>query len=591
MNDLQTQLNSARALMADDPVAAASALVELLERAPDAAPGWALLAEALRRQDKPKEAIAAERSAAKLFGRHPDIMAATGALHRRDLRQAEVTLRRRLAAAPADPAALFLLAEVPAALGLAEAAVDLLGQTIAAAPSFDEAYLRRATFHQLQGKADAARADYDTLLGWDAGHRQALLGRAALLAQTGDYEAAQADNHAFTAAFPTDTRGWIALGNLLKTIGDAGSGDAAGSEGAFRHALTIDPDCAEAWWSLSNLKRVRFSADDKAAMEAALARVSSDADATHLNFALGQHAENEGRADAAFDHYERGNRLYRASRPFSRQATTDEARRTVAWLERQKAKGGIPATEASGGPIFIIGLPRAGSTLIEQILASHPLVEGTSELPYGPILVQSLMQQGWQAHRLPYPDMLDRLTQEQQTEAGARYLEAAATHRHSDRPWFVDKLPDNWLNIAFILACLPGARIVDARRDPLACGWSNFKQLFAAGHLFSYDLGDIGFYYRTYTEVMEAAYAAAPDRIVRVQHEELVADPEPEIRRLLEALGLPFYKSCLTPHETARAVRTASAEQVRRPISADGLNAWRPFEPWLGPLKDALRGA
>jgi hypothetical protein len=243
---------------------------------------------------------------------------------------------------------------------------------------------------------------------------------------------------------------------------------------------------------------------------------------------------------------------------------------------------------AAADPIFILGMPRAGSTLVEQILASHSMVEGTSELPYIPTLARETVAQHPRYDGLTYPALLARLDARETRWLGEEYLRRAAAHRTAGKPFFIDKLPNNWRDIGFIRLILPNARILDARRHPLACGFSNFKQHFAEGQGFSYSLEDFGLYYRDYVKLLAHFDSVLPGRIVRVVNEDLIENGEAEIRRLLDRLGLPFEESCLRFWESDRAVRTPSAEQVRQPINRSGMEQWKKFEPWLGPLKEAL---
>jgi hypothetical protein len=233
-------------------------------------------------------------------------------------------------------------------------------------------------------------------------------------------------------------------------------------------------------------------------------------------------------------------------------------------------------------------MPRAGSTLIEQILASHPEVEGTMELPDIPAIAKTLGKRGAKDERSAYPECLASLAPDELRALGESYLETTRVQRKTDRPFFIDKMPNNWAHAGLIRVILPEAKIVDARRHPLACGFSNFKQHFARGQGFTYDLAELGTYYRDYVTLMAHFDAVQPGAIHRVIHEALVDDPETEVRRLLAYLGLPFDPACLAFHENDRAVRTASSEQVRRPLNREGFDQWRPFEPWLGPLTDAL---
>ena len=246
---------------------------------------------------------------------------------------------------------------------------------------------------------------------------------------------------------------------------------------------------------------------------------------------------------------------------------------------------------AAPDPIFVVGMPRAGSTLIEQILASHSRVEGTSELPDIPLIVRSLIAKNWQQQAAAYPAVVRDLPAQEFAQLGKLYLRNAASKRKTIRPFFIDKLPNNWRYLGLIHLILPNAKIIDARRDAMACCFSNFRQHFSLGQTFAYSMQDLGSYYRDYVRMMEHFARALPGAVHRVQHEALVEDPEREIRALLDYLALPFEEACLRPHDNARPVRTASSEQVRRPISRDAFDLWRHYEPWLDELKAALGGA
>jgi hypothetical protein len=373
-------------------------------------------------------------------------------------------------------------------------------------------------------------------------------------------------------------------GHLMKTTGRP-----AEAVDSYRKALAIDPGFGEAWWSLANLKTFRLSEEDIARLEAALADPDlHDKARLHLHFALGKALEDAGRAEAAFGHYAQGNRLRAAMLDYSADEVTREVEESTALFTAafyaQRSGWGAEAAD----PLFILGMPRAGSTLIEQILASHSMVEGTSELPYIPTLAREMVAQHPKYDGLAYPALLARLDARETRWLGEEYLRRASAHRTTDKPFFIDKLPNNWRDIGFIRLILPRARIVDARRHPLACGFSNFKQHFAEGQGFSYSLEDFGRYYRDYLRLMAHFEAVFPGEIVRMLNETLIEHSEPEIRRLLDRLGLPFDPACLRFWENDRAVRTPSAEQVRQPINREGMEQWKKFEPWLGPLKQAL---
>ena len=337
---------------------------------------------------------------------------------------------------------------------------------------------------------------------------------------------------------------------------------------------------------MSDLKSFRFDDADVATMEALLDTASAE-DRIPLHFALAKAHEDRGDAARAFDHYANGNRLRAATLDPHGTILTPKIDRsiatfTAAFLAGRKGQG-FPST----APIFIVGLQRSGSTLIEQILASHPLIEGTSELPLIPHLNHEI------AHdpALPHGDLFTRieaLTPSQLRALGEAYAARSATFRKTDRPYFIDKLPGNWTNLGLIRLILPEARIIDARRHPLATGFSNFKQNYGAGAAFSYDLATIGHYYRDYLRMMTHFEQVDPGAIHRVVNERLIDDFEPQVRALLDYIGVEFDAACLDFHNNRRAVATPSAEQVRRPINRDGVDQWRAVEPMLAPLKQAL---
>jgi hypothetical protein len=365
---------------------------------------------------------------------------------------------------------------------------------------------------------------------------------------------------------------------------------------AYRQAVTRQPTMGEAWWSLANLKTVHLGAGDIAVMQRALtgaeaADPRSDEDIFHLHFALGKAFEDAGDHAAAFGHYDRGNRLRRTMirhdpALFSAEVAATAATFTAAFIA-ERGRGGCPAPD----PIFIVGLPRAGSTLVEQILASHSQVEGTMELPDMMMIASRLQARVDAGEFADFRSMMAALTPGDRQRLGEEYLERTRIHRRTDRPFFIDKMPNNWQHIGLIRLILPNARLIDARRHPMSCCFSGWKQHFARGQTFSYDLGDIGRYYRDYLGLMAAYEAAAPGSVHRVIYEKMVADTEGEVRRLLAFLDLPFEPACLEFWKTDRAVRTASSEQVRRPIFTDGIDQWTHFEPWLGPLATALGSA
>jgi tetratricopeptide (TPR) repeat protein len=513
--------------------------------------------------------------------RDPDLLRAAQALVENQLAIAEPILRRHLAADPLDVPAIRMLAEVAGRIGRYRDAESLLRRALELSPDFTAARANLATALYRQNKpAEAVEVlegiadDEPDLLG----HRNL---KAAALSRIGGYEEAIRLYEEVLARHPAQPKVWMSFGHVLKTVGRTDDGIAA-----YRRAIAVAPTLGEAWWSLANLKTVKLGAEDVAAMEAALARPGlADADRLHLHFALGKALEDAGEAERAFGHYAEGNRLRRAELDYDADEVTAFVDRSITLLTpaffAEREDGGCPAPD----PIFILGMPRAGSTLVEQILASHPLVEGTMELPDIPATARRLAGPK-QDDR--YLERLAALTPDERRTLGEEYLERARVHRREGRSLFIDKMPNNWVHIGLIRLILPNAKIVDARRHPFDCGFSNFKQHYARGQGFSYSLTDMGRYYADYVRLMAHVDAVLPGRVHRVIHERLLDEPEAEVRALLAFLGLDFDPACLAFHENKRAVRTASSEQVRRPINREGVGQWRAFEPWLGPLKEAL---
>ena len=516
--------------------------------------------------------------------RDPVLLRAGQALTANDLPTAESLLRPYLKRRPTDVAAIRMMAELAARIGRLVDSENLLRRALELAPAFTAARANLATILYKQNKPAEAIAELEAIEREGAANLGHSSLKAAALGRIGGHDEALALYREILDARPDEPKLWMSFGHILKTVGEQQE-----SVAAYRRAIAIRPNLGEVWWSLANLKTIRFDDEDIAAMTAALDdhQLAED-DRFHLHFALGKALEDRGAAEASFTHYATANRLRRAALAYDADDIFEHVDRSIALFTPDffaaRANRGCPAPD----PIFILGLPRAGSTLIEQILASHPAIEGTSELPDIPAIARRLGGRKSSNEPSLYPDCLAQLDAAALTELGAEYLDRARVQRTTDRPLFVDKLPNNWAHVGLIRLILPNAKIIDARRDPMSCGFSNFKQHFARGQGFTYDLADIGTYYGDYVRLMRHIDIVQPGQVHRVIHEDLVEDPDREVRRLLDHLGLPFDPACLAFHENKRAVRTASSEQVRRPISRDGLDQWRPFEPWLGPLKTAL---
>ena len=519
-------------------------------------------AEHLRATVKPAQLkAAAEALGAEAFGR------------------AEALLRAYLNTAPDDIAALRMLGETLGRLDRQPEAEVVLKRALGLDPSFDGARFTLARTLFEQQKAVEAIPHLRRLLATasrDPAYRNLL---AACLSLAGDLEEVLALYRDLLDEYPRQPRLWLNHAHALRTVGRFDE-----AVDAYRRCLALAPELGDAYWGLANLKLARFTDAEVTALKAQLTRSHLPrSDRLHMHFALGKALEDRGEDEGAFGAYAAGAAIRRAQTDYSAAATTAELKRTRARLTpaflTEHAGVGHPAPD----PIFIVGLPRSGSTLLEQILASHPAVEGTMELPDIGLIARALGEGG--ADPL---DALARCPAPEIARWGARYLDGTRVHRKLGRPLFVDKMPNNFRHVGLIHLILPNARIIDARRHPLGACLSTFKQHFAQGQSFSYDLGDLGRYYRDYVELMAHVDAALPGRVHRVIYEDLVEDTEGEVRRLLDHCALQFDPACLRFYDNPRAVKTVSSEQVRRPIFRDGLDQWRRFEPWLGPLKAAL---
>jgi tetratricopeptide (TPR) repeat protein len=384
--------------------------------------------------------------------------------------------------------------------------------------------------------------------------------------------------------FPDDELLWLARGHASRTAGRLSD-----AIEAYRKTIELRPGFGQAWYSLANLKTFGFTPSDIEAMQTQVAREDlNDDERLQFEFALGKALEDVGQFADSFAHYARGNALRRAQVLYDGGGNSRLAQRSQALYTREffAARAGFGCQ--SPDPIFIVGLPRSGSTLLEQILASHSQVEGTRELPDVPGFALELGVREVRGQPPVYPQSVAHLTSAELTTLGERYLAQTLPNRLLGRPRFIDKMPSNFFHMGLIHLILPNARIIDARRSPLACCLANFKQHFQSGVWFTYSFKDLGDYYRDYVHVMAHFDAVLPGRVHRVRYENLVADLEGEVRRLLDYCGLPFEDQCLRFHETRRVVQTASSEQVRRPLYAESVEQWRNFEPWLGELKAAL---
>jgi predicted Zn-dependent protease len=563
---------------------AISAVRRALQLKPNSADAWRVLAEQLDLIGDADGADGARAAQIKAATTDPRLLDAAAALVANDLPAAEALLRTHLKAFPTDVAALRMLAEVAGRLKRYPDAQVLLERCLELAPSFDAARHNYAVVLNREGQAAAALPHVDRLLAKEPrnpGYRNL---KAAVLANAGDYGEASRVYEAVLEEYPQQPKIWSSYGHSLKT-----QRRQAESIAAYRRAISLEPKLGEAYWSLANLKTFRFERADIAAMREALAANNlSDDDRLHFEFALGKALEDAGEYAESFSHYARGNAIRKKLLPYSLDDNSKFVRRAKAVFTplffASRAGSGTEAAD----PIFIIGLPRAGSTLIEQILSSHSKVEGTMELPDIPRIAAEIFRRESTTQAQGFAQAVAAFTPEELRALGERYLAETRSQRKTERPFFVDKMPNNFMFAGLIHLMLPNAKIIDARRHPLGCCFSGFKQHFARGQSFTYGLEDIGRYYRDYVELMAHFDAVLPGRVHRVFYEAMIDDTETEVRRLLDFCGLPFEDGCLKFYENDRAVRTASSEQVRQPIFREGVDQWRHYEPWLGPLKEAL---
>ena len=563
---------------------AMQALRRALAIKPEFADAWRALADHLHAAGEAEAADDAYTRYLTAATKDPRLLEAGAALCDNRIGVAEALLRRHLKELPTDVAAIRMLAEVAARLGRYADAEALLTRCLELAPSFTAARHNLAMALHRQSKEPEALAQIDALLAAQPGNPGYRNLRAAILVRIGEYAAAIGLYEGLLAQYPDRARLWLSYGHALRTAGRQRDCLAA-----YRKCSALAPDLGEAQWSLANLKTVRFAADDVAAMQARVQRPElSGEDRLHFHFALGKALEDEGDFAESFNHYAEGNRLRRAQIHYDAGETSDHVRRSKTLFSREffaeRAASGVPDAD----PIFIVGLPRAGSTLLEQILASHSAVEGTMELPDISALARALGGRKKRSELSRYPEILAELRAADLRSLGEQYLARTRVQRKTSAPFFIDKMPNNFAHLGLIDLALPNARVIDARRHPLACCFSGFKQHFARGQNFTYSLEEIGRYYRDYVELMHHFDTVLPGRVHRVFYEQVVDDMEGEVRRLLDYCKLPFEDACLRFFETDRAVRTASSEQVRQPLYRDGLEQWRAYEPWLAPLKSAL---
>jgi predicted Zn-dependent protease len=547
---------------------------------------WKMLEGLYRMTGQAANATQAAAHLSSLNKLPPAIVTATALFHDGELAESEQIVRDFLLKQGHHIEAMRLLARIGMehdvlddAQLLLEGVLDLEPNYHAARFEYAQVLCRRHLYLEAQQQAEK-------LLGVDRSNRDYRTLHAMTCVGLGQHERAIELYRALLpgAIHPAELH--LSIAHSLKTLGQQTPAIAE-----YHAAAAAREGFGDAWWSLANLKTYRFSDAELEQMRAAEASATTGPiDRYHLCFALGKALEDRGQYATSFDYYARGNALKRAASRYRPEVIEQNTRLQIEVCTRElfarHAGSGTPAAD----PIFIIGLPRSGSTLIEQILASHTRVEGTHELADIPRMVVELQGRDWQLENPRYPAVLAQMSAEDFRRLGEKYLHDTRSYR-SGRAHFIDKMPNNFRHVGLIHLMLPNAKIIDARREPLACCFGNLKQLFAHGQEFAYSVEDIARYYRTYLELMSHWDAVLPGRVLRVQYEDVVADLEGNVRRILDYCGLEFEPSCVEFYRTERSVRTASSEQVRQPIYREALDQWRHYEPWLGPLREALGDA
>jgi tetratricopeptide (TPR) repeat protein len=547
---------------------------------------WSMLAGLYRKVGRADSAAAAARHASALQDLPAEVVTATGLFVDGDLDASESLIRAYLLEHGNHVEAMRLLAGIGIARKVFDDAELLLSAVLELEPGYRAARREYAGVLAELHRYSEARRQIELLVEQEPDNRDYKMLYAFSCVGLGEHGRAVELYRELLEGTPEDTELHLSIAHALKTLGRRTE-----AIDSYHRAAARRPDFGDAYWSLANLKTYRFTEDELARMRAAeAAAVTGPADRYHLSFALGKALEDRAEYEASFRYYERGNELKRSEGTYRAEIIENNTRRQIEICTADLFAGRRGWGSPDPSPIFIVGLPRSGSTLLEQILASHSTVEGTQELPNIQQIVHRLRGRAPDMSNPRYPRVLEQMSAEELRTLGERYIEGTRPYR-TGKPFFIDKMPNNFRHLGLIHLVLPNARIIDARREPMACCFSNLKQLFANGQEFTYGVEDIARYYRTYLELMSHWNRMLPGRILRVLHEDIVDDLEGSVQRLLNFCGLEFEPQCIEFHKTERSVRTASSEQVRQPLYREGLDQWRHFEPWLEPLKNALGDA
>jgi tetratricopeptide (TPR) repeat protein len=547
---------------------------------------WKQLEVLYRMTGQPENAGMAATHVATLKNLPPEVVNAKALFSDGDLALAENIVRAYLLKHGNHVEAMRLLALIGIEREVLDDAELLLDAVLELAPDYHAARYDYARVLLDRHRHLRAREELEKLLKLDPANRQYLTTYATACVGLGEHEKALTLYRGLVAGTPRAADLHLSIAHSLKTLGRR-----AESIEAYRAAAAARPNFGDAYWSLANLKTYRFTDGEMARMRAEESAPATPLiDRYHLCFALGKAFEDREDYEGSYRYYERGNALKRSESRYRPEIIENNTRNQIRICTREffARREGVGAENPD--PIFILGLPRSGSTLIEQILASHSSIEGTQELADIPRIVNELQGRDPDLANPRYPGILANLEPEQLLRLGEKYLSDTRIYR-TGKPYFIDKMPNNFRHVGLIHLMLPNAKIIDARREPMACCFSNLKQLFASGQEFTYSTLDIARYYRTYLELMQHWDEVLPGRVLRIRHEDVVDDLGGNVRRILDFCGLEFEPACVEFYKTERSVRTASSEQVRQPIFREGLDQWKHYEPWLGELKDALGDA
>lgn len=545
---------------------------------------WRLLAELHQTGGRSDPAKFARAQYEHLSQLPPELLSVASFIQEGRIYQAEQLCRAFLQRNGHHIEAMRLLAEIGIRFNAYDEAEFLLESCKVLEPENVSAHFDYVKILRKRQKFELALAEASELRSKEPGNPEFEMLYANENLAVGNFDEAMLVYEALLGSMPNNPGINLTYGHALKTIGRQEDAITA-----YRRAYEVRPDCGDAFWSLANLKTYRFNDDEIAQMrEREKSPVTALEDRYHLCFALGKAFEDRGEHTSSFEYYERGNRLKREELKYDSARLSNEMRLQHELVTSELLNRFSGAGHLAPDPIFIVGLPRAGSTLLEQILASHSQVEGTMELPNIFALAYRLDRKRLVGEEPEYPGNLADLTRDDVARFGEEFIRDTRIYRKQGKSFFIDKMPNNFRHIGLIHMILPNAKIIDARRGAMGCCFSGFKQLFAEGQEFTYGLKEIGQYYTDYVALMDHWDTVLPGKILRVRYEDVVADLDTQVRRLLDYCELPFEDACINFHQTERAVRTASSEQVRQPIFKSGVDQWENFSEYLDPLRKIL---